>query len=203
MQTPFAFIISPLEGNRYKNEVEFGDGNKLIVNTDMFNHQFISREAKVLATPSGIDTPIKVGDTVIVHHNIFRRWHDQMGRERNSSDFISEDKYKCTIDQIYMYKSDTTWKGLDDFCFVQPVENDEKFIPTKEKRHFGVIVIGNDRLKELGVEPQDVISFFPNREYEFVVEGKRMYRIRTVDIFAKHEDKEVKVYDPEWTSYFA
>ena len=34
---------------------------------------------------------INVGDTVIIHHNVFRRWYDQRGVERNSSSYFKED----------------------------------------------------------------------------------------------------------------
>lgn len=203
MQNQYAYIVTPKDGDRYKNEVTFDSGQKFIVNTDIFNHKHVTREAIVLAVPSQVDTPVKVGDTVIVHHNLFRRWHDQYGRERNSGDYIDEDKYLCYQDQIYMYKSDSTWKGLGEYCFISPIENTQFFDIEEEERQVGVIEVANEQLECMGLKVGDVIGFFKNREYEFWVEGKRIYRMRNVDLFIKYDDREnVKIYNPEWVSHF-
>ena len=84
------FIISPI-GSRYNNSKKVGDKD-LILNTEIFNHQYINTLAKVIATPLLFSSPIKVGDEIIVHHNIFRRWTDVKGRERNSRSYWKEDK---------------------------------------------------------------------------------------------------------------
>ena len=68
------FIIKPL-GDRYNNKLKVGDKD-LIVNTDIYEHKFVNRCAKVIEIPRVGETPIKKGDTVIVHHNVFRRWTD-------------------------------------------------------------------------------------------------------------------------------
>ena len=43
MKAPFDFVIKP-KGNRYNNTTKVGDKD-LILNTEIFNHQFINREA--------------------------------------------------------------------------------------------------------------------------------------------------------------
>ena len=202
MKSIHAFIIKPKGGDRYKNEIELEGGKKFVVNTDIFNHEYVSREAEVIAIPTAYETPIKVGDTIIVHHNIFRRWHDQMGRERNSSNFISEDKYTCFPDQIYMHKSDDEWKGLDGYCFVSPVEDKRELAVNKEVPQMGTIEIDNKDLNSIGVYKGDVIGFLANREYEFVIEGKRLYRMRNVDVVFKYDDRQVEVYNPNWANHF-
>jgi len=42
MKAPFDFIIEP-KGNRYNNTKKVGDKN-LVLNTEIFNHQFVNRE---------------------------------------------------------------------------------------------------------------------------------------------------------------
>ena len=96
------FIISPI-GDRYSNSKKVGDKN-LILNTEIFNHQFVNRKAKVIATPLLFQSPLNEGDEVMVHHNIFRRWHDVKGVERNSRSYWKENKYIISEDQIYLYK---------------------------------------------------------------------------------------------------
>ena len=96
------FIISPI-GERYNNSKKVGD-KELVLNTEVYNHQYVNRLAKVIATPLLFQSPVNVGDEVIVHHNIFRRWHDVKGREKNSRSYWKEDKYLISKDQIYLYK---------------------------------------------------------------------------------------------------
>ena len=76
------FIVSPI-GQRYNNSKKVGE-KELILNTEVFNHQYVNRKAKVIATPLLFSSPIKVGDEVVVHHNVFRRWHNIRGEEKNN-----------------------------------------------------------------------------------------------------------------------
>ena len=102
MKSIFDFVITP-QNKRYNNTKKIGDVD-LIVNTEIQNHKFISQQAKVLYTPTAFKTNIKPGDDVIVHHNIFRRWRDVRGEEKNSKSFIDEQTYLCQPDQLYLYK---------------------------------------------------------------------------------------------------
>ena len=72
MNSIYDFIIKPKD-NRYNNEVEVGD-KKLIINASIEDHKMVSRHAIVVSTPLAYCTDIKVGDEVVIHHNIFRRW---------------------------------------------------------------------------------------------------------------------------------
>ena len=96
------FIVSPI-GERYNNSKKVGD-KELILNTEIFNHQFINRLALILETPILFSTPINKGDEVILHHNVFRRWHNVKGKEKNSRSYWKEDKYFISPDQIFLYK---------------------------------------------------------------------------------------------------
>ena len=82
MRSVYNFVVTP-KGDRYNNKKKIG-GSELIINTEIYNHQYVNREAVVVSTPIVGETNIKVGDTVIVHHNVFRRWHNQYGIEKNS-----------------------------------------------------------------------------------------------------------------------
>ena len=50
------FIISPI-GDRYNNSKKIGD-KELILNTEIFNHQYVNRLARVIATPLLFQSPI-------------------------------------------------------------------------------------------------------------------------------------------------
>ena len=91
MKPLHSYLIKP-KNNRYDNIKKIGD-EELILNTEFSNHLFVSRSAIVLETPSLFESNIEKGDEVIVHHNIFRRWNDVKGNERNSKDYFKNDKY--------------------------------------------------------------------------------------------------------------
>ena len=62
MRSIYDFIISPKE-SRYTNSKKVG-GKTLIVNTEIYNHQYVSRNAIIKSTPMIVDTNIRVGDEV-------------------------------------------------------------------------------------------------------------------------------------------
>ena len=107
MKSVYNFVVTP-KGERYNNKKKIGD-SELILNTGIFNHQYINREAIVISTPIIGDTNIKAGDTVIVHHNVFRRWHNQYGIEKNSRSYFNESIYFISQDQIFLYKRKDKW----------------------------------------------------------------------------------------------
>ena len=123
------YIVSPM-GDRYNNSVRVGE-KELVLNTEIFNHQYINRLAKIIATPLLFQSPLKVGDEVIVHHNVFRRWTDVKGREKNSRSYWKEDKYFVSKDQVFLYKN-KDWKAMPGFSFIKPLKSINKYDIHKE-----------------------------------------------------------------------
>ena len=74
MKSVYSFVVTPI-GHRYNNVKKVGD-KELILNTEIFNHQYVNRQATVISTPIIGNTDIDVGSDVILHHNVFRRWHN-------------------------------------------------------------------------------------------------------------------------------
>ena len=197
MQGLYYFIVKPVE-SRYKNIKKIGD-KSLITNTENFTHQNVNRNAIVLAVPKDFDTEIKVGDEVIVHHNVFRRWKDIRGVEQNSKGYFKEDQYFVQLDQMYLYKQNNQWKSIDDYCFVKPIHSLNKFDTENEQPLIGILKHTNnsDELKELKVG--DLVGFTPRSEYEFIINGERLYRILTKAITIKYEyEGKEKEYNPSW-----
>ena len=201
MQSLFSFIVEPKNG-RYDNEVDI-DGKKLIINTTMDDHKYVNRVGVVKSIPKIGKTNIKIGDEVIVHHNVFRRFYDVRGVEKNSSSYFKEDLYFCFYDQIFLYKQNNEWKAPFDFCFVKPIVENKKQLVTvqKERSRVGILKYGNSSLDAFKVNEGSLVGFSPSSEYEFVIDNDRLYRMRTNDITIKYEYKGDEVeYNPSWAS---
>ena len=193
MNGVYNFIIKPKD-NRYNNTKKIA-GKDIIVNTDIFQHQYVSREAIVISTPSAFKTDINIGDTIIVHHNIFRRYTDIKGVERDSKSYYKDNLYFAFIDQIFAYKAGGKWIPLDDYCFVKPIHAYGMFDTNKEQPLMGIMKYTNKNLPEVG----SLIGFTPNSEYEFIIDNERLYRVRTQDISIKYEYQgKEKEYNPSW-----
>ena len=193
MKSVYNFVVKPLN-SRYNNTKKIGD-KELIVNTEIFSHQHVSREAIVKAMPTVGKTDIKVGDIVVVHHNVFRRWNNQYGVEKNSRSYFDEETYLVSSDQIFLYKNDNTWKTQQGYCFVNPVASTDKYSVDKEKPLVGIV-----KYSDGTVDKGDLIGFRPSSEYEFIIDGQKLYRILSNFITIKYEYQgDEKEYNPSWT----
>ena len=181
MKSLYSFIVKPLN-ERYDN-VKKVDDKTLIINTGIENHRFVSKKAAVVSTPAAYTSKIKVGDELYVHHNIFRRWYDQKGNERNSSTFFKDDLYFVSPEQIYMYNLKTHL----DYCFVKPLKNQNILENRKEQPNVGIMKYSNSSLEAIGITPGTLITFTPNSEFEFIIEGERLYCMKSNDIALTHE----------------
>ena len=196
MRSIYDFIISPKK-SRYNNTKKVGD-KKLILNTEIFNHQYVSREAIIKQVPLAIKTKIKVGDTVIVHHNVFRRWHNVKGIEKNSRSYIDENTYAVREDQIFAYKRNKKWKSTPGYCFVKPIQSINSFDIEKERTGIGIMYYSNESLPN--IKNGDLVGFNPDSEYEFIIDNDRVYRVLTKFITIKYEYQgDEKEYNPSWS----
>ena len=192
MKSVYNFVVKPLN-SRYNNTKKIGD-KELIVNTEIFSHQHVSREAVVKAIPTVGETDIKVGDKVIVHHNVFRRWHNQYGIEKNSRSYFDKETYLVTSDQIFLYKRNDSWKPQKGYCFVNPVMSTDKYSVDKEKPLVGIVKYSDGTVKE-----GELIGFRPSSEYEFIIDGEKLYRILSNFITIKYgHQRNEEAYNPSW-----
>ncbi len=181
MKSLYYFIVKPFD-DRYDN-TRTVNGSDLIINTGIEDHRFISKKAVVVSTPAAYDTKINIGDELYIHHNIFRRWYDQKGKERNSSTHFKDDLYFVSLEQIYMYNL----KPNLDYCFIKPIKNQSVLENRKEQPNVGIVKYSNKSLEALGIAPETLITFTPNSEFEFIIEGERLYCMKSNDIALTHE----------------
>tara|TARA_R110001592_G_scaffold123590_1_gene331652 strand:+ start:653 stop:1231 length:579 start_codon:yes stop_codon:yes gene_type:complete len=185
------FLVKP-KGERYNNIKKVGD-KELILNAEISNYEFLNREAIVKSTPLAFETDIQKGDTVIIHHNVFRRWYNVKGIEKNSSSFIDEDNYIVYKDQIFAYKRKDEWKAMDGFCFIKPLKEDGVLNVNKEK------LIGIVKHTDGTVDQGSLVRFKPVGQYEFIIDGERLYRVKSNLITLKYEYQgNEKEYNPSW-----
>ncbi len=193
MHSVFNYLVAP-KGSRTTGVKKIGVKNFLL-NTDLQNHEFVNRVGTILSLPMCSEhEELLEGDEVVVHHNIFRRFRDVRGVEKNSKNYLNEDLYLVQPDQIYAYKRNNKWKALKGFTFVMPIKEKKTFSLDSEKPLIGVVKHSNGEFEE-----GEMIGFRPNSEYEFIIDGQRLYRVPTNSITIKYEHQgNEEEYNPGW-----
>lgn len=185
MRSPFYFIVKPHKNRRYDSTKNLG-GIDFITSVSKEDHTVSNRYAEVYALPINYKGPIEVGDTLLVHHNVFKYYFDMKGREKSGRSFFMDDLFFIDFDQFYLYKHKGKWHSHKDFCFVEPVKSKDSiyFKPGTKEELTGILKYGNDTLDKLGVQEGDEVIFTPDSEYEFVVDDQILYRMKTKNICA-------------------
>ena len=197
MKSLFDFIVEPV-GQRYSNEIKVGD-KSLIINTKAESFKSVNNIAKVIEIPKVFKTSIKVGDLIMIHHNVFRRFYDVRGNEKNSKAYFKDNLYFVQLDQIYLYKRKDKWKAFGDRCFVSPIKDEVDIHNWLEQNLIGVLKYGNSALEALEINEGDLVGYTPYGEYDFIVDGRRLYCMKSNDIVIKYEHQGNEVeYNPRW-----
>ena len=197
MNSLFDFIVEPV-GQRYSNEVKVGD-KSLIINTKVESFKSVNNIAKIIKLPKAYKTNLKINDIVMIHHNVFRRFYDMRGNGKNSKSYFKDNLYFVQPDQIYLYKRTNKWKAFGDRCFINPIKNYINTNTNLEQRLVGILKYGNSSLESIGINEEDLVGYTPNGEYDFIVDGKRLYCMKSNDIVIKYEHQGNEVeYNPSW-----
>ena len=195
MKGMFDFIIKPKE-SRYNKIKNIGD-SKLILNTELQNHQYVSREGVVIGEPSINTTGVKKGDTVVLHHNVFRRYRDIRGKEKNGKSYYKDNIYVVSPDLIFAKIKEDKIYPLNGFNFVKPIKEDKMFSIDFEKPLIGILKYKDSSLKVMTIG--DLVGFRPGSEYEFFLNKERLYRVPTNSITIKYEYQgNEEEYNPSW-----
>lgn len=184
MRTTDRFIVSPLNGEKYINTKEV-NGKKLIINTSIENAKDVNRIANVVSLPMDYNGNVRVGDQVVVQHNVFRDYFDGDGKTRTSDFHIKDNLYFVQKELVYLILRGDKRIAVDNFCFIEPIITDEKWIGKTEQKHQGIVKYSNAFLRKQGVVEGDKIAFHTDAEYEFIIDGVRLYRMKTNRILAK------------------
>jgi hypothetical protein len=193
----FDFIVEPV-GQRYSNDIKIGD-KSLIINTKLESYKSVNNIGKVIETPKTYETNIKKGDLIMIHHNVFRRFYDMKGKQKNSKSYFKDNMFFVQQDQIYLYKRKDKWQAFGDRCFVSPIKDEVDIHNWLEQDLIGILKYGNSSLEALEINEGDLVGYKPFGEYDFIVDGKRLYCMKSNDIVIKYERQGNEVeHNPSW-----
>jgi hypothetical protein len=199
MNSLYDFIVKPY-GGRYDNSIKVGD-KELVLNTKIETFKAVNNIAEVVAVPLAVRTNIKVGDKVIIHHNVFRVFYDIRGAKKNSRSLFKDDTFFVSLDQIYMYGDLGNWKAFGDRCFVMPLKSKDFLTLDKEQKLIGILKYGNSSLEALKISPGDLVGYTPFGEFDFIIDDQRLYCMKSNDIVIKYEYQGDEVENnPSWAS---
>ena len=183
MKSLYTYIVEPLHGKLYNNVKKF-EGGELITSSSIENHTTTKTIDERVDIIEKLITPVIPGATIIVHHNVFRKYNDMKGVEQYAAGLIKDKMYMVDPYQVFMYKNpkDNKWTTLDPYCFISPMDNDIDFHNGSEKEMYGIMEYPNTYMKKLGLSKGDLIAFKTDSEYEFNIEGKKYYRVNSNNI---------------------
>lgn len=187
MKSPYSFIVKPIDGKRYDNTRTYGD-IEFITNSSVESADHSNRFAVVESTPIGYTGPIKKGDHLLVHHNVFKFYYDMKGREKSGRSFFKEDLFFVDYDQFFLYRTENSdWQAHSKYCFIEPAKEEDYYIKkfTNEEPLVGTIRYINQELLNLGLNVGDKVCYEPDCEYEFTVDGQKLYRMFTNNLVVK------------------
>ena len=178
MKSPFYFIVKPKDNRRYDNTKKIGNID-FITSTSKEDHIASNRYAIVIETPINYTGPIEIGDTLLVHHNVFKYYNDMKGKERSGKSFFKDDLFFVDNDQFFLYNHNGIWNSHSKYCMIKPIPKKNYYLKSHEEEEplIGLVKYTNEYLISKGINKGDKVSFKPESEYEFIVDGEKLYRM--------------------------
>ena len=180
------FIYVELEREE-ENKIKLGNGQELWLDTSYERYhnarQYGIVKLACVNIKKRVDDgiTIKKGDKVYFHHFCID--------ERMSDDFCGENIYKVHHDQIYCIVRNGKIIMTQDYVFVEPVNTEDKikgfYMQSKESTKEGIVANTNQFSKEDGFKVGDKIMFIKDANYDMVIEGKRLFRMKNSEILCK------------------
>ena len=105
-----------------------------------------------------------------------------------ASEFGGENVYKVHYDQLYCYVRNEKITMLQDYVFVEPIQLEDKigslYIQSKESTKRGRVKFCNQFSKDEGFKNGDEIIFIKNANYDMIIEGEKLFRMKNNEILA-------------------
>lgn len=183
LQTPYKFLISPINGKQYVDEISVGD-KKLLICNSIEEHTDVQRVGIVRQLPKNYKGNIIIGDLVVTHHNIFRICFDDKGVPLQSEHFIKDDLFAVSTDLIYLIIRNGEFLATDAYVFIEPIEIDDFWLGKKLLENIGIAKYINSEVKNQGVKEGDKIVFRKFANYLFEFFGMKLYLMRNNRVLA-------------------
>jgi len=185
MRSPHSFLVNPVGDKRYDNV-----RNGLIISSSKEDHTASNRFAVVVNTPTWYKGNIVPGDILVVHHNVFKYYNDMKGKERSGKSFVSNNLFTVDPEQYYMYKHDEKWICDGRYSFVRPILADNSVIQkgTMYEPLVAEMVYPSKYAEHHGIIAGSKIGFEPDADYEFNIDGEKLYRIIDTHLSIHYEN---------------
>ena len=180
------FVYVELEKEE-ENTVVLDNGQKIWLDTSYDRYVNARQYGIVKMSSININKRVKdnltllEGDKVYFHHHVID--------ERMASQFGGENIYKVHYDQIYCYVRDGKITMTQDYVFVKPIQTENKikniYVESKESTKKGIVAHTNKFSKQEGFGVGDEIVFIKNANYDMVIEGERLFRMKNNEILCK------------------
>ncbi len=178
MRSPTDFLVKPIDGKRYNN-TKVIDGVEVYISVSDEDYTVSNREAEVIALPLNYEGPIKIGDTLLVHHNVFKFYNDTNGEKKSGKSYFRDGLYLIDDMQYYMYNNGNGWNAVGRYNLLEPVKA-TKGILHKGFEHEplqGRMRYPSPKMIAMGVKEGDVFIYTPQMASEYRVEGEDLLRL--------------------------
>jgi len=178
MRSPHSFIVTPLNEKRYDNVKKIGDID-FVTSLSVEDHKSSNRLAEVMSTPIGYEGQIKKGDILLVHHNVFKFYYSMSGKQSSGKSHLFDNVFSIDPEQYFMIYNGSEWICDGKSSFVRPVKcEDSTFKKGLKNEPLKVeMVYSSPYMESKGITPGTIVGFHPDSEYEFEVDGEKLYRI--------------------------
>ena len=183
LTSPFKIGITPKEGQQYVNELKVGN-TELVVNTTIEDAVDVQRIGTVISLPFHYQGELKVGDDVVIHHNVFRITYNDKGIPMQSDFHFKDEVFFIPEDLIYMYIRDGRINAYNDNVFIEPIHYEDYWEGPKFLERQGVVKFTNEKLSNIGVLENTKIHFRKFCEYSFYIFGMHLYKMKNDRILA-------------------
>lgn len=199
MQSLHRFVVS-ITGNT-KDTYTTKGGLELFIDTRFNEFEHRVMEGTIVSLPAKYETGAKVGDTLYFHHRVVMEGGQLFELDEENQRMVNFDPETPINSQAYAYKSHETGEVnlMVGWCFLDPIapqQTKSDFIEVVEDKPNtcteGRVIWGSPWLDEEGIAVGDIVGFRPNIDYEMVVDGRNVIRLRIEDLmYARKEETSV------------
>lgn len=170
----------------YEDTIKCGN-IELYLDTRFNDVKHTIRYGEVVSSP---DKRFATGDIIYFHHNIVRRIRTMSGKEKDAPSIL-DDIFHVPTSGVYAFKRNGVFKTIPPYCFIKPYPKIKRESPIEiiadetdgnqkgEERQWGIVKYGNEELEEQGVKEGDIIIFNKDSEYEYPIDGEKLYLMET------------------------